>query len=94
MFWMLVFQYVDVILPKKRSCTLFYCFTEQRFTENNTLLSKGSRKKRVLMASGIGTNVSVVPGDPLRIGMLPVMLSHLSDNICSLKKRGPMEKWG
>lgn len=22
------------------------------------------------MASGIGTNVSVVPGDPLRIGML------------------------
>lgn len=49
---------------------LVCCFTEQRFTENHTPLSKGSRKKRVLMASGIGTNVSVVPGDPLRIGML------------------------
>lgn len=46
------------------------------------------------MASGIGTNVSVVPGDPLRIGMLPFMLSHLNDNVCSLKKRGLMEKWG
>ncbi|XP_010127611.1 PREDICTED: ADAMTS-like protein 3, partial [Chlamydotis macqueenii] len=49
--------------------------TEKRFTENNTLLSKGSRRKRVLMASGIGTNVSVVPGDPLRIGC-PVLPSY------------------
>ncbi|PKU45494.1 adamts-like protein 3 [Limosa lapponica baueri] len=49
--------------------------TEQRFIENNTLLSKGSRRKRVLMASGIGTNVSVVPGDPLRIGC-PVLPSY------------------
>ncbi|NXV04777.1 ATL3 protein, partial [Cettia cetti] len=49
--------------------------TEQRLTENNTQLLKGSRKKRVLMASGIGTNVSVVPGDPLRIGC-PVLPSH------------------
>ncbi|KFP34461.1 ADAMTS-like 3, partial [Colius striatus] len=40
---------------------------EQRFTENNTLLSRSSRRKRVLMASVIGTNVSVVRGDPLRI---------------------------
>jgi len=46
------------------------------------------------MASGIGTNVSVVPGDPLRVGMLSLMLSHLNDNICSLKKRGLMEKVG
>ncbi|XP_074901238.1 ADAMTS-like protein 3 isoform X1 [Buteo buteo] len=49
--------------------------TEKRFTENNTLLSKVSRRKRVLMASGIGTNVSVVPGEPLRIGC-PVLPSY------------------
>lgn len=55
-----------------------YCITEQRFTENNTLLSKVSRRKRVLMASGIGTNVSVVPGEPLRIGMLSFLLCHLN----------------
>lgn len=55
-----------------------YCVTEQRFTENNTLLSKVSRRKRVLMASGVGTNVSVVPGEPLRIGMLSFLLCHLN----------------
>ncbi|XP_013812745.2 ADAMTS-like protein 3 [Apteryx mantelli] len=49
--------------------------TEQTFTDNNTLSSKGSRRKRVLMASAIGTNVSVVPGDPLRIGC-PVLTNH------------------
>ncbi|XP_077642133.1 ADAMTS-like protein 3, partial [Lonchura striata] len=49
--------------------------TEQRLTENNTQLLKGSRRKRVLMASGTGTNVSVAPGDPLRIGC-PVLPSH------------------
>lgn len=54
-----------------------HCVTEQRFVENNTLLSKGSRRKRVLMASGIGTNVSVAPGDPLRMGMLSCLLCHL-----------------
>ncbi|XP_057242580.1 ADAMTS-like protein 1 [Malurus melanocephalus] len=42
--------------------------TEPRLTENNTQLLKGSRRKRVLMASGLGTNVTVVPGDTLRIG--------------------------
>lgn len=57
------------------------CVTERRFTENNTLLSKGSRRKRVLMASGIGTNVSVVPGDPLRIGMLSSLLCLLNNII-------------
>lgn len=55
-----------------------HCVTEQKYMENNTLLSKGSRRKRVLMASGIGTNVSVVPGDPLRIGMLSFLLCHLN----------------
>lgn len=58
-----------------------HCVTEQRFTGNNTLLSKGSRRKRVLMASGIGTNVSVVPGDTLRIGMLSFLLCLLNDII-------------
>lgn len=53
-----------------------HCVTEQRFTENHTTLSKGNRRKRVLMASGIGTNVTVVPGDPLRIGMLSFLLCH------------------
>lgn len=60
-----------------------HCVTEQRLIENNTLLSKGSRRKRVLMASGIGTNVSVVPGDPLRIGMLFFLLCYLSSIIYS-----------
>ena len=59
------------------------CVTEQRYIENNTLLSKGSRRKRVLMASGIGTNVSVVPGDPLRIGVLSFLLCHLNSIIYS-----------
>uniref|UniRef100_A0A8C2UB35 ADAMTS like 3 n=1 Tax=Coturnix japonica TaxID=93934 RepID=A0A8C2UB35_COTJA len=61
----------------KAEATSILHLHEQRFTENNTLLSKGSRKKRVLMASGIGTNVSVVPGDPLRIGC-PVLPSSRS----------------
>lgn len=47
--------------------------TEHRLTENNTELLKGSRRKRVLMASGIGTNVSLVPGDPLRIEHCPIL---------------------
>ncbi|NXB92812.1 ATL3 protein, partial [Vidua chalybeata] len=51
--------------------------TEQRLTENSTQLLKGSRRKRVLMASGTGTSVSVAPGDPLRIGC-PVLPSHRS----------------
>lgn len=53
-----------------------HCVTEQRLTENNTQLLKGSRRKRVLMASGIGTNVTVVPGDPLRIGVLSFLLFY------------------
>ncbi|XP_026712235.1 ADAMTS-like protein 3 isoform X1 [Athene cunicularia] len=61
-------------LGKAESASVLH-LTDQRFTENNTLLSKGSRRKRVLMASGIGTNVSVVPGDPLRIGC-PVLPSY------------------
>lgn len=53
-----------------------HCVAEQKLTENNTQLLKGSRRKRVLMASGIGTNVTVAPGDPLRIGVLSVLLFH------------------
>ncbi|XP_062998643.1 ADAMTS-like protein 3 [Elgaria multicarinata webbii] len=41
---------------------------ERRFQEPNNGSSGNSRRKRVLMASGIGTNVSVVPGELLRIG--------------------------
>ncbi|KAF7241477.1 ADAMTS-like protein 3 [Varanus komodoensis] len=40
----------------------------QRFPEPNNGSSSNRRRKRVLMASGIGTNVSVVSGDLLRIG--------------------------
>lgn len=48
-----------------------HCFPEQKFPETNTVSTKGSRRKRVMMASGIGTNISVIRGDLLRIGMLP-----------------------
>ncbi|KFW10919.1 ADAMTS-like 3, partial [Eurypyga helias] len=53
-------------LGKSEAASVLH-LTDQRYAENKTLLSKGSRRKRVLMATGIGTNVSVVPGDPLRI---------------------------
>ncbi|XP_066491516.1 ADAMTS-like protein 3 [Tiliqua scincoides] len=41
---------------------------ERRFPEPNNGSASNSRRKRVLMASGFGTNVSLVPGDLLRIG--------------------------
>uniref|UniRef100_A0A8C8SUX3 ADAMTS like 3 n=1 Tax=Pelusios castaneus TaxID=367368 RepID=A0A8C8SUX3_9SAUR len=41
--------------------------SEQKFPEINSVSTKTSRRKRVLMASGIGTNVSVIRGDLLRI---------------------------
>lgn len=44
------------------------------------------------MASGIGTNVSVVPGDPLRIGVLSFLLFHESYLFVLLKWRGPHGK--
>uniref|UniRef100_A0A8D0BGF9 ADAMTS like 3 n=1 Tax=Salvator merianae TaxID=96440 RepID=A0A8D0BGF9_SALMN len=42
--------------------------TERRFQKPTNGSLSNSKRKRVLMASGIGTNVSVVPGDLLRIG--------------------------
>ncbi|KYO21121.1 ADAMTS-like protein 1 [Alligator mississippiensis] len=49
--------------------------TEQGFPKINTVSAKGSRRKRVIMASGIGTNISVIHGDLLRIGC-PVHPNH------------------
>lgn len=62
-----------IIPDKKRFYGLL--FSEQGFPKINTVSAKGSRRKRVIMASGIGTNISVIHGDLLRIGMLPGFIS-------------------
>ncbi|XP_075753242.1 ADAMTS-like protein 3 isoform X2 [Pelodiscus sinensis] len=55
------------VLGKAVSTSVLHLF-EKMVPETNTVSIKGSRRKRVLMASGIGTNISVMPGDLLRIG--------------------------
>nr|XP_014437122.1 ADAMTS-like protein 3 isoform X2 [Pelodiscus sinensis] len=55
------------VLGKAVSTSVLHLF-EKKVPETNTVSIKGSRRKRVLMASGIGTNISVMPGDLLRIG--------------------------
>ncbi|XP_008163635.2 ADAMTS-like protein 3 isoform X1 [Chrysemys picta bellii] len=61
-------------LGKAVATSVLHLF-EQKFPGTNTVSTKSSRRKRVLMASGIGTNISVIRGDLLRIGC-PVHPNH------------------
>ncbi|KAJ7311057.1 hypothetical protein JRQ81_006655, partial [Phrynocephalus forsythii] len=56
------------VLGQARVATLVQLMEETLQGPNNGSSAIHGRKKRVLMASGIGTNVTVEPGDLLRIG--------------------------
>uniref|UniRef100_A0ABM5EYL0 ADAMTS-like protein 3 isoform X2 n=1 Tax=Pogona vitticeps TaxID=103695 RepID=A0ABM5EYL0_9SAUR len=56
------------VLGQAIATTILRLTEQARQETNNGSSVSNSRKKRVLMASGIGTNVTVVPGDLLRIG--------------------------